>query len=97
VSAYAEVLQVLTTGRQLDPADAVQLLARLRKETGEELAASVEKQLDGKYRRTQADSDAAFRKKKLYFGASMRVLQAVRRLAAAPINPFPTPRNRSTS
>ena len=63
MSAYAEVLQVLTTGRQLDPADAVQLLARLRKETGEELAASVEKQIDGKYRRTETDSDAAFRKK----------------------------------
>lgn len=97
MSAYAEVLQILTTERRIDPTDAVQLLARLRSETGDELAAAVEQQLDGRFRREPGMTETAFRNRKRVYAASMRVLQAVRHLAAAPINPFPTPRNRSTS
>jgi hypothetical protein len=95
VSAHAEVLQLITTERRLDPTDAVQLLARLRKETGEELAAAAEKHLDGRFRREPGMTETAFRNRKRVYAASMRVLQAVRHLAAAP-RPLPNPRNRST-
>ncbi|NUS83013.1 MAG: hypothetical protein HOY75_09715 [Streptomyces sp.] len=94
MSAYAEVLQLLTTGRQLAPADAVQLLVRLRKETGEELAAAAEKQLDGRFRREPGMTETVFRNRKRVYAASMRVLQVVRQLAGAP-RPIPNPRTRS--
>ncbi|MFD3835358.1 hypothetical protein ACFWWC_03750 [Streptomyces sp. NPDC058642] len=99
MSAYAEVLQALTADSRLEPSDAEQLLARLRKETGEELAEAVEKQLDGRFRRQAGDSETAFRNKKRVYAASMRVVQAIRRLGAAPVRPnFPHQRdNRSTS
>ncbi|MCD7440292.1 hypothetical protein K4B79_18935 [Streptomyces lincolnensis] len=99
MSAYSRVYQALTSGRALRPGEAAQLLAELRKETGTELAAAVEQQLDGKFRRAATDSDAAFRKKQRAYSASMRVVNAVRRLAAAPLRPvIPNPRdNRSTT
>ncbi|MFG3090638.1 hypothetical protein ACGGAI_23740 [Streptomyces antibioticus] len=96
MSAHDRAREALTSGRPLSPAAAEQLLADLRRETGEELADAVERQLDGKYRRTRDDTDAGFRKKRLAYGASMRVVQAVRRLAAA--HPFlPHQRDRRSS
>ncbi|MFJ8054907.1 hypothetical protein [Streptomyces sp. NPDC096142] len=93
MSTYAEVLQVLTTERVLDPTDAVQLLARLRQETGEDLAAAAEKQLDGRFRREPGMTEVTFRNRKRVYAASMRVLQVIRQLSAAP-HPLPNPRNR---
>lgn len=99
MSAYNRAYQALTSGRPMCPDEAAQLLADLRTETGIELAGAVEKQLDGKFRRQDGDSETAFRNKKRVYAASMRVVQAIRRLAAAPIRPnFPQQRdNRSTS
>lgn len=99
MSAYSTVYQALTAGRALRPGEAAQLLADLRKETGAELADAIEQQLTGKYRRTDKDSDASFRRKQRAYGASMRIVKAFRRLAAAPLRPtLPHQRdNRSTS
>ncbi|MFE6284399.1 hypothetical protein [Streptomyces sp. NPDC057877] len=99
MSAYSRAYQALTTGRALRPGEAAQLLADLRKESGTELADAVEKQLDGKYRRADGDSDTAFRRKRQTYGAAMRIVNAFRHLAAAPSHPnIPNQRNdRSTS
>ncbi|MFS4107514.1 hypothetical protein [Streptomyces sp. PD-S100-1] len=97
MSAYSTAFQALTAGRALRPGEAAQLLAELRRETGEELAAAVEKQLDGKFRRTATDTDGRFRKKRLHYGASMRVVAAFRALAQAQRPTIPNPRPRSTT
>lgn len=97
MSAYSSVYRALTSGRPLRPGEAAQLLADLRRETGEELTDAVEKQLDGKFRRTPTDTDGSFRKKRLHYGASMRVVNAFRALAQAPRPTIPHQRNRSTS
>ncbi|WP_328425943.1 hypothetical protein [Streptomyces sp. NBC_00443] len=98
-SAYSTAYQALTSARPLRPGEAAQLLADLRRETGEELADAVAAQLDGKYRRTAADTDTAFRKKQRSYGAAMRALNALRHLAAAPSSPTLPPQrdNRSTT
>ncbi|MFC8435183.1 hypothetical protein [Streptomyces sp. NPDC057253] len=99
MSAYSRAYQALTAGQSLRPGEAAELLAELRKETGTELADAVEKQLDGKFRRSETDTGAAFRRKQREYSASMRVVKAFRHLAAAPFRPIvPNPRNnRSTS
>ncbi|MGW0869901.1 hypothetical protein ACWD3Z_05345 [Streptomyces sp. NPDC002740] len=97
MTAYSRAFTALTDGRPLDPRNAAQLLAELRKETGAELADTVEEQLDGKFRRTEADTDASFRKKRVRYGVSMRIVNAFRHLAAISCD-FPHQRdNRSTS
>ena len=97
MSAYVTVLEALTTGRALDPTAAVQLLADLRRETGEQLADGIEKQLDGKFIRTAADSDTSYRKKRTTYGTAMRIVNAFRALARA-TKPFPHQHtDRSTS
>jgi len=98
MSAYSTAYTALTGGRALRPNEAAQLLASLRKETGEELADAIEQQLSGKYRRTSTDTDGSFRRKRRDFGASMAVVNAFRHLAAACHPTIPNPRNnRSTS
>ncbi|MET9729627.1 hypothetical protein ABZZ79_02870 [Streptomyces sp. NPDC006458] len=99
MTAYSTAYEALTSGRPLRPGEASQLLAALREEFGTELADAVEKQLDGQYRRTEADTNGTFRKKRVTYGASMRIVAAFRHLAAAPYRPIiPNPRdNRSTS
>ncbi|MGW5408971.1 hypothetical protein [Streptomyces spiralis] len=97
MSAYSTAFQALTSGRALRPGEAAELLADLRRETGEELADAVETQLDGKFRRTATDTDGSFRKKRLHYGASMRVVEAVRALARSSRPTLPHQRNRSTS
>ncbi|WP_432041464.1 hypothetical protein [Streptomyces cadmiisoli] len=99
MSAYSRAYQALTSGRPLRADEAAQLLAELRTEAGTELADAVEKQLDGKYRRTEADTNGSFRKKRQTYGVAMRVVAAFRALAAAPSHPsIPNQREtRSTS
>ncbi|MFG2277566.1 hypothetical protein ACGFNQ_02610 [Streptomyces asoensis] len=84
MSAHAKVLQALTTGQALDPSAAVQLLADLRKETGEQLADAIAAQLDGHFGREPGDSDTRFRKKRTTYGTAMRIVNAFRALARAP-------------
>ncbi|MBQ0827654.1 hypothetical protein [Streptomyces tagetis] len=96
MSAYSTAYQALTRGRPLRPAEAAQLLAALRRETGEELADAVERDLSGTCRRGPQDTDAEFRRRRRDFGAAMRVVNAVRNAAAATA-PLPHQRNRSTS
>ncbi|MEV8042406.1 hypothetical protein AB0P02_00995 [Streptomyces griseoluteus] len=97
MNAYTTAYQVLTGGRPLSPAEAAQLLAALRAETGTEFANSLEGQLSGKFRRAAQDSEPAFRKKRIAYAASMRVVNALRALAQAPRPTLPNQRNRSTS
>ncbi|MYW48842.1 hypothetical protein [Streptomyces sp. SID161] len=97
MSAYSTAYQALTTGRALRPHEAAKVLSDLQRETGEELANAVEQQLDGKFRRTDTDTDGAFRKKRLHYGASMRVINAFRVLAQAPRPTTPNSPTRSTS
>ncbi|MEV1079921.1 hypothetical protein AB0I98_16990 [Streptomyces sp. NPDC050211] len=98
MSAYSRAYQGLTSDRPLGPGEAAQLLAELRQETGTELADAIEKQLSGKYRRTATDTDAEFRRKRRQYGAAMRVVNAVRHLAASPLRTsMPNQRTRSTS
>ncbi|MGQ4358516.1 hypothetical protein [Streptomyces sp. SAS_272] len=99
MTAYTTVFKALTAGSALRPGEAAQLLAALRQETGEELADAIETQLDGKFRRTGDDTDASFRKKRVRYGISMRIVNALRALAKAPhLSNFPHQRNnRSTS
>ncbi|MFE0727898.1 hypothetical protein ACFW2X_06540 [Streptomyces antibioticus] len=96
MSAYDRAHHALTTGQPLTPADATRLLADLRRETGTQLADAVEKQLDGKYRRTRDDTDASFRKKRVRYGIAMRTVNAVRALARNTPN-FPHQRDRRSS
>ncbi|MFB6943222.1 hypothetical protein ACFWGL_16990 [Streptomyces sp. NPDC060286] len=98
MSAYTTAYQALTRGRPLPPGEAARLLAQLRKETGDELAAAVERELSGQYRRTDTDSDASFRRKRREYGAALRVLDRIRQTAAGPCRPTtPNQLNRSTS
>ncbi|MBL1108028.1 hypothetical protein JK361_26145 [Streptomyces sp. 5-8] len=98
MTAYSTAYQALTSGRALRPGEAAQLLANLRKETGDELADAIEQQLSDKYRRTDTDTDGDFRRKRRQYGAAMRVINTIRHLAAAPVQPtIPNPRHRSTS
>ncbi|MEU6535565.1 hypothetical protein [Streptomyces sp. NPDC047000] len=98
MSAYTAAFKALTAGRALRPCEAAQLLADLRRETGEELADAVERQLSGKFRRADTDTDGAFRKKRMHYGASMRVVNAFRALARASHPDFPNQRtDRSTT
>lgn len=97
-SAYSTAFQALTSSRPLSPNQAAQLLADLRKEDGLELADAIERDLSGKYRRTPTDTEASFRRKRRDYGAAMRIVNAFRHLAAAPLRPtLPPQRNRSTS
>lgn len=99
MSAYSTAYQALTSGRPLRPGEAAQLLADLRKEFGIELADAIEQELSGQYRRTDRDTEASFKRKRQAYGASMRIVNAFRHLAAAPFRPnLPHQRdNRSTS
>jgi hypothetical protein len=98
VSAYTTAFRALTAGQSLRPGEAAQLLADLRRETGEELADAVERQLSGKFRRADTDTDGAFRKKRMHYGVSMRVVDAFRALARTSHPDFPNQRtNRSTT
>ncbi|MFM9675820.1 hypothetical protein [Streptomyces brasiliscabiei] len=98
MSAYSKAFQALTSGRALRPDEAAALLVDLRKEAGEELADALEKDLDGKYRRTDSDTDGSFRRKRRAYGAAMAVVNRLRKFAASPflLSP-PNQRNRSTS
>lgn len=97
MSAYSTAYQALTRGRVLRPDEAAALLTALRKEFGEELAGALERDLDGKYRRTATDTDAEFRRKRRKYGAAMGVVNRLREFAASPnrLSP-PHQRNRST-
>ncbi|MGW4883397.1 hypothetical protein [Streptomyces murinus] len=98
MSAYSTAFRALTAGRALRPADAAQLLADLRREFGEEAADAIEQDLSGQFRRTPTDTDGAFRRKRRDYGAAMRIVNAFRHLAAAPLRPtLPPQHNRSTS
>ncbi|MGW1267586.1 hypothetical protein [Streptomyces sp. NPDC002491] len=98
MTAYTTAFEALTSGRVLSPGEAAQLLADLRQQNGEELADAVEQQLDGKFRRTEDDTSATFRKKRVNYGASMRIVNALRALARASRPNLPHQRNnRSTS
>ncbi|MFE8011472.1 hypothetical protein ACFU3O_01890 [Streptomyces antibioticus] len=84
MSAGGAAFAALTSDRAMSPGDAVKLLAVLRQEMGEDLAAAIEKRLDGQFRRTGTDTENTFRRKKVVFAASMRVVQAVRDLTRVP-------------
>ncbi|MBQ1096295.1 hypothetical protein KBY55_09380 [Streptomyces sp. b94] len=96
MSAYTTAFQALTGGRALRPDEAAALLARLRKETGDELAAAVERELSGQFRRTETDTDAEFRRKRRAYGAAMRTVNRLRELAS-PRTTTTHQRTRSTS
>ncbi|HEY6117912.1 MAG TPA: hypothetical protein VI172_18330 [Candidatus Dormibacteraeota bacterium] len=95
MSAYSDAFQALTRNRALRPDEAAVLLARLRKETGQDLAAAVEQTLSGKYVRTATDTDGSFRLKRRKYAAAMAVVNTFRHLAAT--TSLPHQRNRSTS
>ncbi|MFI9824462.1 hypothetical protein ACIHFC_29020 [Streptomyces sp. NPDC052013] len=98
MSAYSRAYKALTSGRPMRPGEAAQVLAQLRKETGDELASVVQRELSDQYRRTDTDTDSSFRRKRREFGAAMRIVARVRELAAAPFHTsLPHQRNRSTS
>ncbi|MFF5984373.1 hypothetical protein ACFY78_36580 [Streptomyces olindensis] len=98
MSAYSRAYRALTRGRSLRPDEAAALLAQLRKETGEELAAAIEQELDGQFRRNDTDTDAEFRRKRRKYGAAMRTVNRFRELAASPLRTsMPHQRTRSTS
>ncbi|MEU9921924.1 hypothetical protein AB0H51_11605 [Streptomyces griseoluteus] len=97
MNAYTTAYQALTRGRPLSPDEAARLLADLRTEQGVEFADLLERGLSDKFRRTDTDTNAAFRKKRATYGASMRVISALRALARAPRPTLPNQRNRSTS
>ncbi|CAL9303065.1 hypothetical protein [Streptomyces sp. SudanB91_2054] len=92
MSAYTTAFQALTASRALRPDEAAALLAQLRKEIGDELAAAVERELSGQFRRTDTDTDAEFRRKRRAYGAAIRTLNRIRQLAATRTTP-----TRSTS
>ncbi|MDT0567869.1 hypothetical protein RM704_10375 [Streptomyces sp. DSM 3412] len=98
MSAYTTGFQALTSGRALRPDEAAALLADLRREAGQELADALEKDLDGKYRRTDTDTDGEFRRKRRKYGAAMATVNRLREFAASSLllSP-PHQRNRSTS
>lgn len=81
MSAYTTAFQALTSGRALRPNEASALLAQLRKETGDELAAAVERELSGQFRRTENDTDAEFRRKRRAYGAAIRTVNRFREFA----------------
>lgn len=87
MSAYSRAYRALTSTEALRPEEAAGLLADLRRETGADLADAVERQLSGTGVRTESDSDGSYRRKQRAFAASMRVVNAIRRLAAARIQP----------
>ncbi|MGW3166944.1 hypothetical protein ACWC9Q_29620 [Streptomyces sp. NPDC001142] len=95
MSAYTTAYQALTRGRPLRPDDAARLLAQLRKETGDELATVVERELSGQGRRTHTDTDAAFRRRRREYGAAIRALARVRDIASRTTPPSQL--NRSAS
>ncbi|WP_216588544.1 hypothetical protein [Streptomyces brasiliscabiei] len=97
MSAYSTAFKALTSGRALRPDEAAALLVDLRKEAGEELADALAKDLDGRFRRADTDTDGAFRRKRRDFGASMAVVNRLREFAASTLllSP-PHQRNRST-
>jgi hypothetical protein len=98
MSAYTSVFQALTRGRALHPHEAAKLLAQLRKETGDELAAAIQHELSGQYRRGDSDTDSSFRRKRREYGAAMRVVDRVRAFAASPLRTtMPNQRTGSTS
>ncbi|MFD3614467.1 hypothetical protein ACFWWT_04290 [Streptomyces sp. NPDC058676] len=97
MSAYSTAYKALTSGRAMRPGEAAQLLADLRRETGEELADAVEAQMSGQYLRAATDTDGLFRMKRRKYAAAMSVLTAFRALARASRPDFPHQRNRSTS
>ncbi|MFB6771103.1 hypothetical protein [Streptomyces sp. NPDC056337] len=82
MSAYTLAFQALTSGRPLRPDEAAALLAQLRKETGDELTAAVERELSGQFRRTESDTDAEFRRKRRRYGAAMRTVNRLREIAS---------------
>ncbi|MEU1141830.1 hypothetical protein ABZ392_33980 [Streptomyces sp. NPDC005885] len=93
MSAYSTAYQALTRGQPLSDTDAAALLSSLRREFGQELADAVERDLDGKYRRTETDTDAEFRRKRRKFGAAIRTVNLVRQFATNPRG-FTTPAQR---
>ncbi|MFD4787854.1 hypothetical protein ACFWN1_12530 [Streptomyces sp. NPDC058459] len=97
MSAYSDIHRALTRGRPLRPAEAEQLLAALRAESGAEFADVLERELSGQFRRTDTDTYSSFRKKRASFAASMRIVNALRALARASRPTLPNQRNRSTS
>ncbi|MFI0530269.1 hypothetical protein ACH3XX_09495 [Streptomyces scabiei] len=98
MSAYTTAFKALTSGRALRPDEAAALLVALRKEAGEELATALEADLNGKFRRTDTDTDGSFRRKRRAYGAAITVVNRLREFAASPLllSP-PHQRNRSTS
>ncbi|MGI3199621.1 hypothetical protein ACRJ4W_15320 [Streptomyces sp. GLT-R25] len=82
MSAYSKAFQALTGGRALRSDEAAALLAQLRKETGDELAAAVERELSGQFRRAETDTDAEFRRKRRQYGAAMRTVNRLREIAS---------------
>lgn len=84
MTAYSRVYKALTDGQAHPRSEVVQLLADLRREYGRDLADAVEKDLDGRYRRTDTDTDAEFRRKRRKFGAAIRTLNLVRDFASSP-------------
>lgn len=93
MTAYSKVYNALTDGRARPRAEVVQLLADLRREYGQDLAAAVEKDLDGEYRRAETDTNAEFRRKRQKYGIAMRTLTLVRDFASNPRS-FTTPAQR---
>ncbi|MEU8711668.1 hypothetical protein [Streptomyces sp. NPDC048663] len=84
MSAGGAAYAALTSDQPMAPAAAVQLLAALRQQMGEDLAAAIEKQVDGSCRRVDGDTANTFRRKRAVFAASMTVVQAVRDLTRVP-------------
>lgn len=82
MTAYSRAYEALTSSRPLSKAEAAALLGRLRTEFGQQLADAVEQDIDGKYRRTETDSDAEFKRKRRKFGAAMRTVNRVREFAS---------------
>lgn len=98
MSAYSRAFRALTSGRALRADEAAQLLADLRKETGNELVDAVAAHATEHYRPKPTDSRADDRRKRRAYGAVMRAANLAREIASSPFRATipPQSNNRST-
>lgn len=82
MTAYSRAYEALTGSRPLSKVEAAALLGSLRQEFGQELADAVERDLDGQYRRAEADTDSEFKRKRRKYGAAIRTVNKVREFAS---------------
>lgn len=101
MTAYSDAYRALTRDRALRADEAAALLARLRREHGDELADALGTHATDQYRPTESDTRADARRKRRAYGAVMRAVNLAREIAANPFRATVPPQgdttNRSTS